>query len=146
MFIDCVFVVLRITAACPHSHCQSGGEGKKKNEIWGSIELGKDKCGRKISPHKAKLTGLWSDHYSWGGASGGRGDDTAHPVQHFSCNGLRRNRWDCVYTKDRARRQKAVHAAICLKKAGSITNQGSREGQDEHGGGGWLSYTAPQHV
>lgn len=41
---------------------------------------------------------------------------------------------DCLYTKDWGReREKKVHAAICVKKAGSITNLASREGQVQHG-------------
>lgn len=54
----------------------------------------------------------------------------AHPIQHFSCIHTTQL-LDCLHMKDWAKRKK-VHAAICAKKAGSITNLGSRECQVEH--------------
>ena len=137
--LSCLLIVFRCAVDYSHVSILSLSEQRKRkwnsasrNEIWGSIELEKINAFGKYCPTKPNWQGFWNDHYLPGGTSWSRWQGSSRSAFFMQQDTTQWLDWGLRKRLGREGK-KAVYAAICVKKAGSITNLGSREGQDEHG-------------
>lgn len=132
--------VLWITAACPYSLSEQRKGKKKPLQVMKYEDLlnRKNKCFRKYCSAKLNWRGFWNDHYLW------RPEKVTWLIPFSIFHATRSDTKARLSPHKGPGRGEKVHAAICVKKAGSITNLGSREGQVEHGE--VIIYCASTHI